>query len=78
MISMMISKDFFLSSEYIELYKLLKLLRFAQSGAHAKLLIENGEVRLNKAIENRKRAKLKPGDVVNFRDYQITIKQSES
>ncbi len=73
----MTSRDFLLSSEYIELYKLLKLLRFAQSGAHAKLMIENGEVILNNTVENRKRAKLRPGDIVRFGDYEVTIKQSK-
>jgi ribosome-associated protein len=73
----MISKNFILSSEYIELYKLLKLLRLAQSGAHAKLLIEDGEVTLNNKIETRKRAKLRSGDVVRLGDNEVKIKQSE-
>ena len=73
----MTSKDFLLSSEYIELYKLLKLLRIAQSGAHAKLMIEDGEVMLNNTVENRKRAKLRPGDIVRYGDYEVTIKQSK-
>lgn len=74
---MMISKDFELSSDYIELYKLLKLLRIAQSGAHAKLLIEDGEVILNNSVENRKRAKLRPGDIVKFGDTEVRIKRSK-
>ena len=74
----MTTKDFILSAEFIELYKLLKLLRLAQSGAHAKSLIEEGEVTLNGTTEYRKRAKLRRGDVVRFADFEIRIKQSEN
>ena len=70
-------RNFQLSDDYIELYKLLKLLHIAQSGAHAKLLIENGEVMLNNVVEERKRAKLRPGDVVKIGDYEVTILKSE-
>ena len=39
--------EFQLSSEYIELIKLLKLLNLVESGADAKLAIEAGEVTCN-------------------------------
>ena len=60
-------------SEYIELIKLLKLLRLAESGGHAKIMVEDGEVKLNGELEYRKRAKLRPGDVVEISGKQITI-----
>jgi len=60
-------------SEFIELIKLLKLLRFAESGGHAKIMVEDGEVKLNGELEYRKRAKLRPGDVVETSGKQITI-----
>lgn len=66
--------EFELKSDYIELNKLLKLLHIAQSGAHAKLLIEDGEVELNHKVESRKRAKLRSGDVINVRDFEVRIK----
>ena len=56
--------DFQLKEEYIELIKLLKLVRIAESGGQAKLFVENGEVRLNREVEHRKRAKLKKNDLV--------------
>jgi len=71
------SRDFILTNEFIELYKLLKLLHVAQSGAHAKMLVENGEVILNNKIETRKRAKLRADDVVKCGDTEIRIKKSE-
>lgn len=55
---------FNLTGEYIELIKLLKAVRIAESGAHAKFLVENSNVRLNGVVEYRKRAKVKVGDKV--------------
>ncbi len=60
-------------AEYIELIKLLKLLHFAESGGHAKIMVEDGEVKLNGEVEFRKRAKLRPGDLVETSGKQITI-----
>jgi len=59
--------------EYIELIKLLKLLHMAESGGHAKIMVEDGEVKLNGEVEFRKRAKLRPGDLVETSGKQITI-----
>ena len=60
-------------TEFIELIKLLKLLHIAQSGGHAKIMVEEGEVQLNGEVEYRKRAKLRPGDVVETSGNRITI-----
>lgn len=59
--------------EFIELIKLLKLLHIAQSGGHAKIMVEEGEVKLNGEVEFRKRAKLRPGDVVETSEKKISI-----
>ena len=61
------------SSEYIELIKLLKLLRIAETGGHAKIIVEEGEVFLNGIQEFRKRAKLKPGDKIEVLGETIII-----
>jgi ribosome-associated protein len=60
-------------AEYIELIKLLKLLRIAESGGHAKMMVEAGEVRLNGQVEFRKRAKLRMGDVIETAGKRIII-----
>jgi ribosome-associated protein len=60
-------------AEYIELIKMLKLLRIAESGGQAKLMVEDGEVTLNGTPESRKRAKLRPGDVVQIFGKKINI-----
>lgn len=61
------------SDEFIELMKLLKLKQIAQSGGHAKSIIEEGLVTVNGVQEFRKRMKLKPGDVVMLKDITISI-----
>jgi len=60
-------------AEYIELIKLLKLLHIAESGGHAKIMVEDGDVKLNGEVELRKRAKLRPGDLVETSGKQISI-----
>lgn len=63
---------FELTEEYIELIKLLKVLTLAQTGGHAKMIVDNGEVIRNGEREFRKRAKLVKGDVIVIAD-QIRI-----
>lgn len=66
-------REFKLTSEYIELMKLLKLLRIAQTGGHAKIIIEDGEVVRNGEPEFRKRAKLIKGDAIEVMGETIKI-----
>ena len=67
-------KEFKLQTDYIELIKLLKLLRLVESGGQAKTVVEEGLVSLNGKTEFRKRAKLKRGDKVQFESNIILIK----
>lgn len=67
-------REFQLTSEYIELVKLLKLLRIAETGGHAKILVEEGNVFLNGQQEFRKRAKLRSGDEIVIFDENILIR----
>ena len=66
-------REFKLTSEYIELVKLLKLLQIAQTGGHAKIIVENGEVIRNGEPEFRKRAKLRSGDKIEVMGEEIVI-----
>ena len=61
--------------EYIELIKLLKLLHIAESGGHAKIMVEDGEVMLNGEVEYRKRAKLRAGDVIEASGKKISVEE---
>ena len=73
----MVTRTFKLKSEYIELVKLIKLLGIAETGGHAKNMIDNGEVKLNGNLESRKRAKLRPGDKVEMDEITILIESGD-
>ncbi|MBS4067575.1 MAG: RNA-binding S4 domain-containing protein [Sulfurimonas sp.] len=64
---------FELQDEYIELYKLLKVLDLVDSGAEAKLIVADGHVRRNDEIELRKRAKIRSGDIIEVADVVIEV-----
>ena len=59
--------------EYIELIKMLKIMRVSESGGQAKLMVDEGIVFLNGQLESRKRAKLRSGDFVEVLDFKIKI-----
>jgi ribosome-associated protein len=62
-----------LKDDYIELFKLLKVLDLVDSGAQAKYLIAEGYVSRNKEVEFRKRAKIISGDIIEIADVVIEI-----
>ena len=62
-----------LMDEYIELFKLLKVLDLVDSGANAKFLIADGYVLRNGEVETRKRAKIRKGDIIEVADAKISI-----
>ena len=68
-------QEFKIEGEYIELIQLLKALGIAETGGHAKYIVEQGEVIRNGEVETRKRAKLIPGDIIEIDDLRI-IKES--
>jgi ribosome-associated protein len=55
---------FKIEGEYIELIQLLKATGLAQTGGHAKMIVDDGLVKRNGEIELRKRAKLVAGDKI--------------
>ena len=59
--------------DYIELIKLLKIMRVSESGGQAKLMVEDGIVYLNGQQESRKRAKLRICDFIEVMDFKIRI-----
>lgn len=59
--------------EYIELIKLLKIMRISESGGQAKMMVDDGIVYLNGKLESRKRAKLRTGDLIEVMDFKIRI-----
>jgi ribosome-associated protein len=58
---------------YIELNKLLQVLKIAQTGGHAKILVQNEEVKVDGKIETRVRKKLVKGEIVEINKHKILI-----
>ena len=55
-------KDFFLKSDYIRLDDLLKNVGAVSTGGHAKIVIPNGEVKVNGETCTMRGKKLRNGD----------------
>jgi ribosome-associated protein len=66
-------QEFQINGPYIELIGLLKALGIAETGGHAKAIVEEGEVLRNGEVELRKRAKLVPGDLIEIDELQIKL-----
>lgn len=60
--------------EFIPLVQLLKVTQVANSGGEAQMLVVEGQVLLNGVVDFRKRAKIRPGDVVSVLDIEIRVK----
>ena len=67
---------FELEDEFIELFKLLKVTGVAESGAQAKMLIEEEQVKRNGEVELRKRAKIVSGEVIEVGDEKIEVESA--
>lgn len=66
---------FQLKDEYITLQNLLKVNNVVGTGGEAKYVIVDGLVQVNGEFESRRGKKIRPGDVVIFEDYEITVTQ---
>ncbi len=69
----MLPTDFPLRGDYITLDALLKATGLAHSGGAAKLLIADGAVQVNGAVDTRRGRKLRAGDVVALGAVQLRI-----
>lgn len=66
-------KNIEINREPIELYKILKFEGLASSGAEAKIMIDNGLVKVNGQTETRKRNKIVAGDILELEQEQFKI-----
>ena len=63
-----------ISSEPVELYKILKFEGMVASGGQAKVVVAAGQVLVNGKIETQKRKKILTGDTIEFNNKKISIK----
>ncbi len=62
-----------IDSEYIKLQDLLKLSGVCPTGGMAKVVIQNGEVKVNGEVCTMRGKKLRPGDTAEFEDTGIEV-----
>jgi ribosome-associated protein len=66
--------DFNLEGPYIELIQLLKATGVAQTGGHAKMIVDEEDVVRNGEVETRRRAKIIVGDVIVIgEEVEVTV-----
>ena len=61
---------------FIKLDSFLKLCGSVESGGHAKVVIQSGEVLVNGIVETRRGKKLQLGDKVSFNGQNFTVVQN--
>ena len=66
-------REVVITVEPVELYKILKFEGLVSNGGEAKAVVENGQVKVNGAVETRKRKKIVAGDIVEFGGEKLTI-----
>ncbi len=65
--------SFTLTTEYIELFKLLKVTGLCESGGAAKFAILQSKVKVDGHIETRKACKIRRGQQVEFGGKTIVV-----
>ena len=58
---------------FIELHNLLKVTGICHSGGMAKMVISDGEVKVDGMVETRKRCKIRSGQRVKFAQHTVVV-----
>lgn len=64
-----------LRDEYIKLGQVLKAANLVEDGVEAKLVIQDGLVKVNNEVDIRRGRKLYDGDVVSFDGQELRIEK---
>lgn len=67
------SVNFAVRGEHIQLDQLLKATGLCESGGAAHAAIADGQVRVDGVVDTRKRAKIRPGQQVDFAGQTILV-----
>jgi ribosome-associated protein len=65
--------EFKVNGDYIPMIQLLKATNLVSTGGEAQIVVDEGEIKYNGAVDYRKRLKVKAGDVVEFRGDTIKV-----
>lgn len=64
-----------IKDDFIKLGQALKLAGLVDSGLDAKIVIQNGEVKLNGNVELQRGKKVVAGDVINYQGQNVTVEK---
>ena len=62
-----------ISDEFIKLGQAMKLANRVSSGVEAKIVIQDGQVKVNGEVDTRRGRKLYPQDVFEYQGQQIIV-----
>jgi len=62
-----------IKDEFIKLCQALKLAGLIDSGADAKYIIQDGQVKVNGEVELQRGKKLRPGDTFEYAGKKVTV-----
>ena len=67
-----------ITTPFIKLDQLVKFAGLAETGAKAKILIELGEFNVNGELCTKRGKKIKPGDVIDFKNKKYKVLLDEN
>ena len=68
-------EEIILSDDFIKLGQAIKAAGLVESGVEAKIVIQDGEVKVNGVVETQRGKKLFGGEVVEYNGSSILIKK---
>jgi len=66
-----------ITTEFIKLQDLLKFANLVGSGGEAKVLIQEGDVKVNGEVCTMRGRKIRPGDTVTFAGQSLTVSYAD-
>ena len=69
----MSEKTVYIKEEFIRLDSVLKLADLVVTGGHAKIVIQNGEVKVNGEVCTMRGKKLRKGDTAEFEGVTVKV-----
>lgn len=71
----MLEKNINIKEEFIRLDSLMKLSDCVATGGHAKIVIQNGEVKVNGETCIQRGKKMREGDFFTYNGVKVTVKK---
>ena len=66
-------ENMIITTEFIKLQDLLKFANLVSTGGEAKIIIQEGEVKVNGEVCTMRGKKIRPGDIVELGGQQLTV-----